>query len=303
MSVLRLALAAAVLAAALSPAQAKVEVFACEPEWAALAEEIGGRRIEAFSATTGRQDPHDIQARPSLIARMRQADVAICTGAGLEESWLPLLFRQAANAKLQPWMPNYIEAARFVRMLDVPASVDRSHGHVHAAGNPHIQVDPRTFLPVAEALTERLAAVDPAGALVYRERRAAFAERWREAIADWERRAAPLRGSPVLVQHKDWAYLLDWLGMVEVAALEPRPGVAPGPAHLAELLRRVGAARPRMTLVAAYQDDRPARWIAERAGTPVVRLPTTVGGTDEASSLRALFEQIVERLLAALSAG
>ena len=305
MSLFRYCLAAAALAATLfaHAADAAVDVFACEPEWAALAQEIGGDRVDVFAATTGKQDPHRVQARPSLIARMRQAELVVCTGAELEAGWLPLLLRQAANPKVQPGAPGYLEASRHVRMLEVPATLDRSLGDIHAAGNPHIQTDPRNFLPVGEALARQLAQIDPSGAPAYRARYTDFATRWREAIARWEGMAAPLHGVPVLVQHKSWVYLLDWLGMVEAAALEPKPGVEPSTAYLAELLQNVAAVRPRMTLVAAYQGDRPSRWVAERAGIPVVELPFTVGGTPEADTLPALFDQTVSRLLAALRSG
>src|SRR3954471_4775548 len=120
-----------------------LDVFACEPEWAALAQELGGNIVTASSATTARQDPHQVQARPSLIARLRSADLVVCTGAELEIGWLPVLLRQAANSRVQPGSPGYFEAARSVRLLDVPTRLDRAEGDIHAAGNPHIQTDPR----------------------------------------------------------------------------------------------------------------------------------------------------------------
>lgn len=290
-------------AGASTPAAAAVEVFACEPEWAALAGEIGGERVNVFAATTAKQDPHQIQARPSLIAKMRQADLVICTGAELEIGWLPLLLRQASNARVQPGNAGYFEAASVVQLKEIPAVLDRGLGDVHAAGNPHIQTDPRTMLPVAAALAERLARVDPDGAAAYRSRNGAFAERWRAAIARWESAAAPLRGQPVLVQHKSWPYLLDWLGLREVAPLEPKPGIAPSASYLAELLRKVAAEKPRMTLVAVYEDDRPGRWMAEHGRIPAVELPFTVGGTPQSATLVGLYDDTVNRLLAGLSAG
>src|SRR5947208_10561326 len=139
-----------------------LEVFACEPEWAALATELGGDKVEVFSATTARQDPHQIQARPALIARLRSADLVVCTGAELEIGWMPVLLRQAANARVQPGTPGYMEAAPQVRMLEVPARLDRAEGDIHAAGNPHIQTDPRNIVAVAAALARRMAEIDPA---------------------------------------------------------------------------------------------------------------------------------------------
>jgi zinc/manganese transport system substrate-binding protein len=286
-----------------SPALAAIEVFACEPEWAALAGEIGGDRVSVFAATTAKQNPHQIQARPSLIAKMRQADFVICTGAELELGWLPLLLRQASNGKVQPGTDGYFEATSVLRLKEIPAVLDRSLGDVHAAGNPHVQTDPRNLLPVAAALADRLARIDAGGAGVYRARAAAFAAGWRDAVARWEAAAAPLRGAPVLVQHKSWVYLLDWLGMREVAPLEPKPGIAPSASYLADVLRKVEAERPRMTLVAAYEDERPGKWMAEHGRIPAVSLPFTVGGTPQSGTLTGLYQDTVDRLLAGLSRG
>ncbi len=283
-----------------SAADAKVAVFTCEPEWTALAHELGGDRIDASSATTGLQDPHQIQARPSLIAKMRAADMVVCTGAELEIGWLPVLLRQGANPKVQPGAPGYFEAARFVGMKEAPQALDRSLGDVHAGGNPHIQTDPRNMLPVAKALTDQFVRVDPAGADVYRANLAAFNTRWTAAIEGWQQKAAALKGVPVLVQHKSWVYLIDWLGMREVAPLEPKPGIAPSTAYLVELLSKVEAEKPRMILAAAYEDDRGSKWMAEHAKIPAVTLPFTVGGDAGTDTLTGLYDVTIQKLTAAL---
>jgi zinc/manganese transport system substrate-binding protein len=158
-----------------APVAAAVSVFACEPEWAALAREVGGDRVEAISATTARQDPHRIQARPSLIARLRKADLLICTGAGLEAGWLPLLLRRANNPHVQPGQPGYLEATTVVGLLDRPQRLDRAEGDIHAQGNPHIQTSPHNLAAVATALAERLTAVDPEYAQHYQTRLEDFA--------------------------------------------------------------------------------------------------------------------------------
>jgi zinc/manganese transport system substrate-binding protein len=292
-------LCAAALVALASPARAELNVFACEPEWAALATELGGERVAVFAATTARQDPHMIQARPSLIARLRRADLVVCTGAELEIGWMPVLLRQAANPRVQPGQPGYFEAAGFVALKEVPSRLDRAEGDVHAAGNPHIQTDPRNILAVALALAQRLAELDQAGAESYRSRAASFETRWREAIARWERAAAPLRAATVVVHHKNWAYLLDWLGLIEAGAIEPKPGVPPSSAHLARLLADIGARHPRMILSAAYENPRAAEFVAEKSGLSVVELAFTVGGNDAATDLFGLFDDTVRRLLAA----
>ncbi len=273
-----------------------IEVFATVPEWAALAKEIGGDKVSVFAATHGLQDPHHVEARPSLIAKSRRADLVVATGAELEIGWLPVVLRESGNGRVQPGQPGYFEAAGYVRMLDVPTRLDRAEGDVHAAGNPHIQTDPRNILKVGTALAERMAGIDAANAATYRANFAAFAERWRAAIARWEKEAAPLRGAPVVVQHKSWTYLIDWLGMKEVAALEPKPGVEPSAAYLARLVEQTAASRPRLVLRAAYNSSRPADWFSAQAKVPVVVLPFTVGGNEAAQDLFGLFDDTVRRL-------
>lgn len=300
----RMMLAAATLALATAAvsAHAEVRVLACEPEWAALTQELGGPLVDVRSATTAQQDPHHVQARPSLIARVRNADLVVCTGAELEVGWLPVLLRQSGNAKVQPGQPGNFAAADFVRKLEVPASLDRSQGDVHAAGNPHIQTDPRNIAAVATQLTRRLQQVDPAHAGEYAQRGTAFQQKWQQALARWTAQAAPLRGIPVVSQHKGYPYLYDWLGIKEVAVLEPKPGVEPSAAHLQEVLTTLKATPARMVIYSAYQDPRPSEWLSRNGGIPVVQLPFTVGGTEGAKDLFGLFDDTVSRLLAAATA-
>ena len=296
------ALAALPLAIFALPANAALRVFACEPEWAALAQELGGTLVEATSATTALQDPHQIQAKPSLIARVRNADLVVCTGAELEIGWLPPLLQQSGNAKVQPGQPGNFVAADLVRKLEVPGSIDRSQGDVHAAGNPHIQTDPRNIALVANALGARLQQLDPANAAQYARRQVDFNQRWQQAMGRWVARAAPLKGASVASQHKGFAYLYDWLGLKEVAVLEAKPGVEPTVSHLQEVLATLKAQPARMVIHAAYQDPRASEWLSKNAAIPVVRLPFTVGGSDGAKDLFGLFDDTLARLLAATAA-
>ncbi|NMG43890.1 zinc ABC transporter solute-binding protein [Aromatoleum toluvorans] len=293
------ALLAAPLVLLANPADAALRVFACEPEWGALAEELGGNLVEVWVATTALQDPHQIQAKPSLIARARNADLVVCTGAELEIGWLPVLLQQSGNAKVQAGQPGNFAAADYVRKLDVPGQLDRAQGDVHAAGNPHIQTDPRNIAQVATALGTRLQQVDPAHAADYAKRQADFAQRWQQAMTRWNTQAAPLRGAPVVSQHKAFTYLYDWLGLKEVAVLEPKPGVEPTASHLQGVLSTLKGTPVRMVIHAAYQDSRPSDWLTTNAGVPAVKLPFTVGGTDGAKDLFGLFDDTVARLLAA----
>ncbi len=280
------------------PAQAALRVLACEPEWGALAQELGGNLVDVSVATTALQDPHRIQARPSLIARSRNADLLVCTGAELEVGWLPLLLQQSGNPKVQPGQPGNFAAADVVRKLEVPGSVDRSQGDVHAAGNPHIQTDPRNIAQVASALSARLQQIDPAHAADYARRQADFAQRWQQAMTRWSAQAAPLKGVAVVSQHKAFPYLYDWLGLKEVAVLEPKPGVEPSVSQLQEVLSALKTTSPRMVVYAAYQDARPSEWLSRNAGIPAVKLPFTVGGSDGAKDLFGLFDDTLARLLA-----
>lgn len=280
-------------------AQADLRVFTCEPEWAALAVEIGGNLVNTDSATHALQDPHYIQARPSLIAKLRRADLLICSGSELEIGWLPQLLSKANNPHVRPGNIGFFEASSFVPRLDVPASVDRAKGDMHPRGNPHVQANPHNILIIAQALAGRMAQLDPANADRYRQGGVVFLERWQEAIKVWEDRAGVLRGKRVVAHHKSWVYLQDWLGLVEVATLEPVPGVPPTASHLGELLRLLGEKGDGAEYIirAPYQSAKASLWLSERTGIPALLLPLTVGGSEGATDLFSLFDDILERLL------
>lgn len=290
----------AALGAFVSPSFAAVNILACEPEWGALAQELGGDKVSVYNATNAFQDPHHVQAKPSLLARARNADMLVCTGSQLEIGWLPILQQQAGNAKIQAGQPGYFEAAQFVRMLDVPSSVDRSLGDVHPGGNPHIQTDPRNIGLAAAGLAKRLAEVDPANASFYQGNYKAFAARWSAAIMNWEKQAAPLKGMVIVVHHKAFVYLENWLGLREVATLEPKPGVEPTAGHLSEVLAQLQRQPAKAVVRSVYNDARGSEWLSERAKIPVVVLPFTVGGSGEAKDLFGLYDDTVHKLLSAL---
>jgi zinc/manganese transport system substrate-binding protein len=230
--------------------------------------------------------------------RARSADLMVCTGAELEIGWLPLVQSQSGNPKIQPGQPGYFEAASAVALIEKPARVDRSMGDVHASGNPHLHLDPRNIAKVAAALAERMQALDSADAAFFRERSNAFQARWREASERWEKQAAPLKGLPLVVYHKDLSYLIAWTGMREVGSLEPKPGLPPSTAHLSALLEQLARNPAKAVVRAAYNDPRAAEWLAERAKIPAVTLAYTVGGTDKAKDLFGLYDDTLARLLA-----
>ena len=280
------------------PAWSALNILACEPEWGALSVELGAEKGNVYAASTALQDPHRIEARPSLIARARRADLLVCTGAELEVGWLPLLQTQSGNPKIQAGQPGFFEATRVVPLLERSAKADRSLGDVHPEGNPHIHLDPRNIERVAAALAQRMAQLDPGQAAQYRERSQSFLGRWREAILSWEKEAAPLKGMPLVFYHKDHAYLIKWLGLREVGTLEPKPGLPPSTAHLTELLEALKRTPATAVVRSAYNDPRPAQWLAQRAGIPEAVLPFTVGGSERAKDLFGLYDDTIARLLA-----
>ena len=293
----RLLLSLCLLAPAI--ASAEVRVFSCEPEWAALAKEIGGELVEAYAATTALQDPHYIQARPSLIARVRQADLVICSGAQLEIGWLPALLQKANNRRVMPGGDGYLEASSFVLRLDATGRVDRSQGDIHPLGNPHIQTDARNVLAVARALAGHLAKLDSINTDSYENNLKSFITQWTAALERWEAKAEPLRGKRIITHHKSWVYLERWLGLEEVANLEAIPGLPPTATHLSRLLDRFADGGADVIIRSPYQDARPSEWLAERSGLPAIVLPLTVGGSEKATDLYSWFDDIIDRLLEA----
>jgi len=277
-------------------ASATMRVFTCEPEWASLVRELAGDHAEVFTATTAQQDPHYIQARPSLIAQMRRADLVACTGAELETGWLPVLMARGGNPRVKPGTAGYFEAANFVPMLGVPQHLDRAEGDIHSRGNPHIQLDPHNIERIAPALAERLAKLDSENAADYRKRLDDFMQRWQSALQRWETAAEPLRGMPIVVHHESWTYLNHWLGLNQVGTLEPKPGVPPSSSHLAELLETLKITPARAVIRAPFEEARASEWLSKQAGLVMLELPYTVGGNAQATDLFGLFDSSIALL-------
>jgi len=283
-------------------AQAKINLFACEPEWAALAQELGGSDVEIFKATTARQDPHFVRAKPSLIAAMRRSDLVICSGASLEVGWLPILLQKAGNANTQPGAQGYLLAAEVVPVLEKPTRLDRADGDVHPEGNPHVQGNPHNILLVATELNARLKAIDPARTDNYQARYEDFSHKWQEAIARWETEAARLKGMPVVVHHKSFTYLLDWLGMLEAGSLEAKPGIPPTAANLEALLQSLKSHPARIIIRTPYEPKDASEWLSGKTGVPALVLPFTVGGDGDSGDLFALFDRTLSLLKGATNA-
>lgn len=277
--------------------QASINIFACEPEWAALAEEIGKDKVSVFSATTGKQDPHHIEARPGLIAKARRADLLICTGADLEAGWLPLLLKKSANGKIIAGASGNFMSSDYVELLDKPLAMDRSQGDIHAAGNPHFHLNPHHILTVAKAFTARLGEIDKTNSDFYQASLSDFSQRWQVATTAWEQQAQGIKSNSYVVDHKSWIYLADWLHIDMNTTIEPRPGIPPSSEHLSQLIKIIKEKNIQKIFYAAHANPRAAQWLADQTGTQAIELPYTVGGNDKANNLFSLFDETLRLLL------
>ncbi len=266
-----------------------LEVFACEPEWASLVSELAGEDADVTIATTAFQDPHRLQAKPSLIAAIRKADLVVCTGADLEIGWLPLLLRRGGN-------PEIFMASDFVRKLEVPQVISRSQGDIHPQGNPHVHLDPRNIRRVAVALTEQLAAMDTKNAVDYNARLADFQERWSDALASWDQRVMSLAGLEVATHHRSFSYLANWIGLDIVATIESKPGIPPSGAQLASLLERLSVNPPVVVIRTPYENEKPSLWLNKRLSVPAIQLPYTISGNAAVTDLFTLFDETLRIL-------
>ncbi len=254
------------------PAYSEVRVFACEPEWASLTQALGGEHVSIYTATSNEQNPHYIQARPSLIAKARRADLLVCTGAELEIGWLPLLIRKSGNPAIQVGQKGHFLATDTMTLLGKPAVLDRSLGDIHAAGNPHVHLDPERLLTVAERVTQTLVSIDVANSEDYQRNLAVFSEEWKEKMVAWRSLASPLRGQSIVVHHDNWLYLQQWLGLNKLAALEPKPGVPPTSSHLSGLVSQVKQTDVYGIVYANYQDKKAADWLSDKTGVATLAL-------------------------------
>jgi len=255
-----------------------------------------GDKVTVVSATTPDQDVHYIQARPSLIAQVRRADLIVCTGADLEVGWLPLLLRQGGNPKVQPGQDGFVDASSAVQLLEVPSSVDRSQGDVHPFGNPHILLDPRNVAKVAQLLATRMQKIDAADAALFQQRAQSFDTRWNQALERWTTQTKSLNGMLIVTHHRSYVYLDHWLGLQEVGSLEPKPGIEPTTGHLAELLDSVKDRPVKAIVRSVFQDSRASDWLSSRTKIPAIVLPHTVGSVPGTDDLFSLFDVIVARL-------
>lgn len=296
------------LALALVPALAAakaLEVVTTTEDLAALAREVGGDKINATSLSHGYQDPHFVEAKPSLMVKLRKADLYVEVGKELEVGWAPNLVLGSRNPSIQPNTPGFVDASQHVRMLEVPAAVSRAQGDIHPFGNPHYQTDPANGAPMAQAIVEGLERVDPANKAYYDGRLADFKARLAMAVARWKKRADEigLRGMKVVSYHRSWPYFAQAFGVQIVDFVEPKPGIPPTAQHILELEQKIKAEGVKLILVEPYFDPKQANKIAQDTGARVVELPASVGGNKEATDWFRLFDSEMSLIGQALGKG
>jgi len=288
-------LSALCLCAVAGTAQA-LTIFTCEPEWAALSKVLAPE-ARVFSATHVYQDPHYIEARPSLISKLAKADIAICSGASLESGWLPALQKRAANRKVRDGADGMLYLSQHIETIEKHDTAFFSTEHVHPEGNPHFHLDPQRVYTLASVISERLQKIDPESRRSYQRALMLWQLRWRLAMDNWKQQTAELKDRPVVIQHTSFSYLIDWVGMRVVADLEPEPGVPPTMAHAQSLVAETRQKQPVAILTNWYQNDRAARWISEKTGVTHLNLPATVDLDGDINTLKRLFDHLFTRLV------
>lgn len=295
----------AMTAAAPQAADAKLKVFACFPEWEALAKEIGGDSVEVFTAVSPLVNPDHVTVTPELLASLKAADLLVCTGAHFEDEWLPAALDRAQNPKLAEGQPGRFFAGDFVKMLEDDhheEGKEKEEGHLHEGGNPHIQGDPYRIRALGGQLGKRMIEIDKADAAVYSANTKKFVKELGSLTAALEKKAEALQGVNIVAQHEHSVYLLSWLKIHSSAIVEPEVGVPPGPGDLARIIELIPRDNVKFVIHAAYEDPRPSKYVTDRAGIPLVKLPFTVGGTDGGGpTFAAFYEDSVQRLLDGLA--
>jgi zinc/manganese transport system substrate-binding protein len=284
-----------------TPAQAKLRVVTTLPDFASIASELGGDRVETHALLKGTQDPHYADAKPSMILKVNRAHLLIVIGLGLEVGWLPVLMTQARNSAIQVGAPGYLDGSQHISPKEIPARVDRAMGDVHSGGNPHYYTSPEELFRVARAIHHKLIELDPDGKKTYDSRWEAFSKRYQTRSAQWHRRISPLKGTRVVVYHRSWVYLIDWLGFKRVGALEPKPGLSPSLAHVRRLLGRGGSGPGKkdgveLVFQEVYHPTHLSRLFAQKAGARLVIVPSMVGAEPSIATIWDKFDRIVQLL-------
>jgi len=296
------ALALLAIAATGSSALAQVRVVATTPDLAAVAREIGGDRVSVVALAKPTEDPHYVDAKPSHIVTLSRADALIEGGAELELGWLPPLLENSRNGKISAGAPGRIVASDGIKLLEIPTSFDRSKGDVHSLGNPHFMIDPVNVKIVARNIADHFAQIDPKSAATYRGNLTRFNAKLDARYADWQKQLAPYRGAKIVTYHKDFVYLANRFGLNIVDELEPKPGIAPSPAHLAQVIGKMKANNAKVILVQPFQNRRTAETVARQTGAVVVDMPQQPGARSNTNTYFDLMDNVVSTLVGAFQA-
>jgi zinc/manganese transport system substrate-binding protein len=272
----------------------KIRVVSTIPDFGAIAEAIGGDRVDVTTLVKPTQDPHFVDAKPSLVLALNQADLLLTAGMELEGGWLPPLLNGARNRDIMPGTTGHLECASLITPMEV-RSVDRSQGDIHPGGNPHFWIDPRNGLRIAKGIAERLKTIDPSNAAVYDAGRDSFVAKLEQAMTRWKKALAPLLGTRVVVYHESWVYFLDWSGLVQAGALEPKPGIPPTPSHVAGLIKRVEGLGVRFTLQESFYPTQLSNLFAAKSGAVLKVMPTMTGARGTTSYID-MIDSIVKEL-------
>lgn len=300
---IRLALAAllALPGPSSPPAGGKLNVVATTPDLAALAREIGGTAVNVKALAKPTEDPHFVDAKPSHIVTLNRADVLIEGGAELELGWLPPLLESSRNSKIAPGAPGRIVASQGVRMLEIPATFDRSKGDVHPYGNPHFLLDPLNVKLIVAQMADHFARADPASAALYRSNLAKFNAALDGKLAEWQKLLAPFHGAKIVTYHKDFVYLAERFRLDVVETLEPKPGIAPSPAHLAKVISTMKATGARVILVQPYQNRKTAETVARQTGAVILDIGQQPGAIKGTETYFTLMDYMLRTLATALA--
>jgi zinc/manganese transport system substrate-binding protein len=269
----------AVVALAPRVAQAQLKVVTSTTDLYDIAREVGGNKITAAHIGEGYQDPHFIEAKPSFVLQLRNADVWAFVGLDLEIGWMPLLLDGARNPKIRQGGTGYVDASTAIRILDTPqGNVDRSMGDVHPLGNPHYWLDPENGRRIARLFQAKFTQLDPANAATYASNERAFETRLNAAEKGWQADLATIKGKPVVAWHTSWRYFAEYNGMNIVAFMEPKPGVPPSPSHLYTVIQAVKRTGAKAIVMEPFYDRKVADLVSKQTGIKVLILPPSVGG-------------------------
>jgi ABC-type Zn uptake system ZnuABC Zn-binding protein ZnuA len=282
-----------------SLASGQLRVVATTPDLASLAREIGGDRVRVVALAKPTEDPHYVDAKPSHIVTLNRADALIEGGAELELGWLPPLLENSRNTRISAGARGRIVASEGVKMLEIPTSFDRSKGDVHSLGNPHFLIDPVNVKTIARNITDHFSQIDPKSAATYRGNLARFNTKLDTKFADWQKQLAPYRGAKIVTYHKDFNYMAERFGLNIVETLEPKPGIAPSPAHLARVIGKMRAANARVILVQPYQSRRTAETVARQTGAVVLDIAQQPGARSNTVTYFEMMDSIVNALAGA----